>query len=730
MSSPVATYLYDASSVDGDPNFMNPVGRLVKAQQFSQGVSAITYFDYDAVGRVQHQGQCAINNCAYGSWWIVTNGYDLAGDLTLYTDGFFHNFTQTFDSAGRPLQLTSSWSDSGHPSPLATAGAPLNTPNGYAPTGQLLNLTLANGVIEARLYNSRLQPCRINWNTSSTTFSAASQCTGNQPSGNLLDFTYGFNSGTSNNGNIATWNAVGNPAQTVQTFTRSYTYDSLNRLSAMSSPSDPSGCTGLSWSYDAWGNRTSQSLTSGSCSFHQPMTTFTAQNQFNIATGYTYDAAGNMTHDASHQYFYDAENHLLQVDGTLGTCSTATACYVNDSSGQRVVKYTNPGATYQYYIYGSDGQIVADTDTSANWNHTYIHFGGNLTALYTGSATYFYHRDHLGSTRLGTDLTGHVSGTDYDFLPFGEQIAGTNATYIKFTGKERDSESGLDNFGARYNSSSLGRFMSPDPLSGSPGNPQSWNRYAYVSNNPLNATDPSGMCSEEDGFSGCDWGFDSGFYWGMDWSWAWGYGNLSINPLTGAYDPSAGYMQSPGLSSQYLLQQQMNNAMSYLNWGSNFFSALGQNLNPFNPSGSFSQEANAIGQSLGGIVTGNWAQVASSYNNNPLGQTAAFANSSDPINKYLGYYGTRGALIGSGVSATAAGALSVLDALGITNLGEWKVGWKGGEFTLKDPTSPYKSADFRFNPTGDWDNPNPNSRPPHWHQRPGIKRHLPWDWWF
>ena len=64
----------------------------------------------------------------------------------------------------------------------------------------------------------------------------------------------------------------------------------------------------------------------------------------------------------------------------------------------------------------------------------------------------------------------------------------------KFTGKERDSESGLDNFEARYYGSSLGRFMRPDPanLGAIDENPQSWNGYAYVGNNPLNALDPNG----------------------------------------------------------------------------------------------------------------------------------------------------------------------------------------------------------------------------------------------
>ncbi len=63
------------------------------------------------------------------------------------------------------------------------------------------------------------------------------------------------------------------------------------------------------------------------------------------------------------------------------------------------------------------------------------------------------------------------------------------------TGKERDTESGLDYFGARYYGSNMGRFMSPDPLlsSGRPENPQTWNRYTYGLNNPLSIIDPTGL---------------------------------------------------------------------------------------------------------------------------------------------------------------------------------------------------------------------------------------------
>lgn len=74
-------------------------------------------------------------------------------------------------------------------------------------------------------------------------------------------------------------------------------------------------------------------------------------------------------------------------------------------------------------------------------------------------------------------------------------MTGSTACASRCTGKERDAESGLDNYGKRYYGSSLGRFITPDPLlnSGQPWNPQSWNRYAYVENNPLRYTDPTGL---------------------------------------------------------------------------------------------------------------------------------------------------------------------------------------------------------------------------------------------
>jgi RHS repeat-associated protein len=129
----------------------------------------------------------------------------------------------------------------------------------------------------------------------------------------------------------------------------------------------------------------------------------------------------------------------------------------------------------------------------STWETFYLYFAGALHAQYKNGLTSFIHRDHLGSTRLVTALNQSVSD-NLDYLPFGEQILGDTTTTHKFTGKERDSESSLDNFGARYNSSNIGRFMSPDPspMGIAMADPQSWNLYSYVRNRPTRSIDVGG----------------------------------------------------------------------------------------------------------------------------------------------------------------------------------------------------------------------------------------------
>jgi RHS repeat-associated protein len=128
----------------------------------------------------------------------------------------------------------------------------------------------------------------------------------------------------------------------------------------------------------------------------------------------------------------------------------------------------------------------------------YIFFNGQRVARSdSAGAIHYYFSDHPGSHAVVDNATGSACEQDIDYYPYG----GVENDYCpnvpqkyKFTGKERDSETGLDNFGARYDASSLGRFMTPDPFykDAHPSDPQSWNEYAYVRNQPLRLVDPTG----------------------------------------------------------------------------------------------------------------------------------------------------------------------------------------------------------------------------------------------
>ena len=107
----------------------------------------------------------------------------------------------------------------------------------------------------------------------------------------------------------------------------------------------------------------------------------------------------------------------------------------------------------------------------------------------------YYHTDAIGNVRAITDASGNVIER-HDYQPYGEEWLPQGGTQpLRFTGKERDVETGLDYFGARYYGSKIGRFTTVDPalnVKASLLNPQRWNRYAYGLNNPLRFNDPDG----------------------------------------------------------------------------------------------------------------------------------------------------------------------------------------------------------------------------------------------
>ena len=250
----------------------------------------------------------------------------------------------------------------------------------------------------------------------------------------------------------------------------------------MSAPGDQ--CSGLSWTIDPWGNRRAQTATGGSC--FSPSVAVDITNRLTGAP-YQYDAAGDLLNDGNHQYAYDAEGRVITVD------AGATASYTYDALGQRVQKTV--GGSDSEYVYDQRGQLNTVFGNGI-MQRMYVYLDGLPLAEYFDNTTYFVHADHLGSARILTELNQSVLETD-DYYPYGEFIppSGGTGNILKFTGKERDTESGLDNFEARYDASSLGRFMTPDPMGGHLENPQSLNKYAYVLNNPTSLTDPTGLDS-------------------------------------------------------------------------------------------------------------------------------------------------------------------------------------------------------------------------------------------
>jgi RHS repeat-associated protein len=186
-------------------------------------------------------------------------------------------------------------------------------------------------------------------------------------------------------------------------------------------------------------------------------------------------------------YTYDAENHLLTAGGVT---------YTYDGDGKRVMKSNGT-----IFWYGAGSDPLVETDAAGNLRYEHYYFNGRRVKRYEAANGWVdnYTYDPLGNANI---VYGDNGGWDWSvYYPFGGERVVNGYAQVgspwKFTGKERDSESGLDNFETRYFGSSFGRFMSPDAANiagdlDESGNPQSWNAYAYVRNNPVNAVDPNG----------------------------------------------------------------------------------------------------------------------------------------------------------------------------------------------------------------------------------------------
>jgi len=284
------------------------------------------------------------------------------------------------------------------------------------------------------------------------------------------------------------------------TRSQTFTYDQLNRIASALTTSNhstsPSHCWGEAYTVDAWGNLLSIAATTNpayiGCTVESGFTK-TADGS-NHVSGLSYDASGNTSNDGTYTYNWDGESQLKSAGGVN---------YLYDGNGRRVAKTGS-----KLYWYGSGGEILAETNSLGTMINEYIFFGGQRIAMIpSGSAPNYYIEDLLGTSRVITTSMG-VSCYDADFYPYGvERAPYTNTctqNNYKFEGKERDTETFNDDFGARYYSNRFGRWLSADwsdiPVAipyAKPANPQTLNLYAMVADDPESFADLDGHAGDD-----------------------------------------------------------------------------------------------------------------------------------------------------------------------------------------------------------------------------------------
>src|SRR5579863_3640631 len=290
-----------------------------------------------------------------------------------------------------------------------------------------------------------------------------------------IQVTYNYPSGANNGKLSSMYNAV--VGETI-----TYTYDSLNRLLT----ANGSGW-GEQYGFDGFGNLLSKTVTAGS----GPSLSQAVSAATNQIVGQSYDANGNQYNGSQ---AYGVENRLTNTNGLT---------YAYDAQNKRI--WSSTGAVdaygnttnYTVNVYSPSGQkLGAYLIAPAFFDNAQTMFVTVPSMQVTLSAGDQY----FGGRRVSAmDQLGSVG----NYFPWGEDKGGTSPQDTwNFGTYWRDSASGLDYANNRYYSNAYGRFMTPDPYqstsggSGDANDPQSWNRYTYASDEPINHIDPEGLFQE------------------------------------------------------------------------------------------------------------------------------------------------------------------------------------------------------------------------------------------
>jgi RHS repeat-associated protein len=506
---------------------------------------------YDALGRPLSVRRKFKNNGVWSATFATSQIYDLAGHVKTKSYPSGRSVTYTYDVSGDLTGFTGNIGDG--------VSRTYSTGIQYNPQGQLIREQFGTStpLYHRRHYNSRGQLFDVRMGTDSSAINDGpnpAQWTGaswNRGalrmffSSNFIEYGWPAVAPQQNNGNLYRQDHFvptaldGGGAVTGWVMSADYyCYDSLNRVAqtAEETYTSAGGYTpnvfNQQFSYDRFGNR----LVSSAFGTGVPNPGFKINGANNRLIAPTdadgsqasdkmrYDASGNLIKDTHTQAgttgnrIYDAENRMLTADGANGLANS----YTYDADGHRTRRSINNGGEVWWQAFGISGELVAEyqmVSGTPTLKKEYGYRNGQLLVIAeTAGTCQWLVTDALGTPRMIADQTGGLGGMKRrDYLPFGEELSasveirsasngyGVDSARQKFTGKERDVETGLDYFLARYYSNAQGRFTSPDEFTGGPDelfifadaasanptfyadltNPQSLNKYQYTYNSPL-----------------------------------------------------------------------------------------------------------------------------------------------------------------------------------------------------------------------------------------------------
>lgn len=487
-TTPTVNKYYD----QGRSGYFNR-GRLTEVSTAAIGATPKTsqIYNFDIQGRVAGHRQ-VIGDKTYPTSYE----YNLGGQLVSEQYPSGRVVKTNYNNAG---QISSVTAPNGFPAYLSGVT--------YTAHGAIASETLGNGIAANYIYNERFQVTDIAWQRNGAQIERYAYKYGQLVSSNG---TVTVNE-AQNNGQLA---RVENWIGTDKQYEQRFSYDGLGRLTNSTEIRGDNGQTAFSqtFGYDVFGNRFYRQNQNANNPVSQAWTEDTdinkAKNRF--IYGINYDAQGNIQTDSKfrfRQYQYDA-NGRQKSSVTLDNY-TIQEQTVYDGLGQRVVNTV--GQITRHIVYDAFGKQIAEYDNAPP----------------AQAQTKYLLTDKSGSVRVTTDAQGNVISRQ-DYAVFGEEIysgVGQRTTaqgfkqssYINdpnndkirqgFNGLEDDEATGLTHTLWRKYDSSSGRWTSPDPYGGSLNisNPQSYNRYSYVENDPANLTDTSGLISS-------NWGYYSAEY--------------------------------------------------------------------------------------------------------------------------------------------------------------------------------------------------------------------------